>query len=354
MKKHQTDKIRQFIIDSIANNKGNVSSLVAEKYGISRQAVNLHLQNMVNEGILIAKGKTRNKEYAFKTFVSKKFKYSMADEALRNKVTNSYDENRVWLERIRPLIKDISKNTLEICHYGFTEMLNNVFDHSEATELMIAVEFNVKQISITLVDNGVGIFDKIQKELGLEDHLQAILELAKGKLTTDPQHHTGEGIFFSTRMFDTFYIESGILRFVHTGAGKDWLVEEPDTKIKGTGVIMRIDPKSERTCKEVFSKFSTELEEYGFTKTKVPVALARYGDENLISRSQAKRLLTRFDRFKHVVLDFSNVESIGPAFADEIFRVFTRQHPDIKLSCVNTTDDVQKMIRRATNHVNAK
>jgi len=33
--------------------------------------------------------------------------------------------------------------------------------------------------------------------------------LAKGKLTTDPKRHSGEGIFFSSRMFDEFDILSG-------------------------------------------------------------------------------------------------------------------------------------------------
>ena len=66
-----------------------------------------------------------------------------------------------------------------------------------------------------LHDNGVGIFKKIQTELRLLDERHAILELAKGKLTTDPKRHTGEGIFFSSRMFDQFDILSGGIFFTH-------------------------------------------------------------------------------------------------------------------------------------------
>lgn len=39
-----------------------------------------------------------------------------------------------------------------------------------------------------------------------------------------------------------------------------------------------------------------------FCKTVVPVKLLRYKDEGIISRSHAKRLLARFDKFKYVVL----------------------------------------------------
>jgi hypothetical protein len=47
-----------------------------------------------------------------------------------------------------------------------------------------------------IIQNGVGIFKKIQNALGLEDERHAVLELSRGKLTADPARHTGEGIFF--------------------------------------------------------------------------------------------------------------------------------------------------------------
>jgi len=46
------------------------------------------------------------------------------------------------------------------------------------------------------------------------------------------------------------------------------------------------------------------------------------------------------------LLDFSGVEMIGQAFADQIFRVFRNEHPDINLVRINTNDDVEKMIQR--------
>ncbi|HSI24132.1 MAG TPA: STAS-like domain-containing protein, partial [Methylotenera sp.] len=53
------------------------------------------------------------------------------------------------------------------------------------------------------------------------------------------------------------------------------------------------------------------------------------------------------DRFKIVILDFKGVESIGQAFADEIFRVFANQHPEISLVEDNANQEVKKMISRA-------
>lgn len=70
----------------------------------------------------------------------------------------------------------------------------------------------------------------------------------------------------------------------------------------------------------------------------------------LLSRSQAKRLLARFEKFEEVMLDFKDVQTIGQAFADEIFRVFALQHPEVKIIAINTTPEVQQMINRAKSH----
>jgi hypothetical protein len=67
----------------------------------------------------------------------------------------------------------------------------------------------------------------------------------------------------------------------------------------------------------------------------------------MISRSQAKRVLARVDKFTEVVLDFEGVNEIGQAFADEIFRVFSQAHPHINLMYFNANEIVEKMIKRS-------
>jgi hypothetical protein len=77
--------------------------------------------------------------------------------------------------------------------------------------------------------------------------------------------------------------------------------------------------------------------------------MAEHSENDLISRSQAKRLLLRIDQFRTVVLDFGNVNQIGQAFADEIFRVFARRHPGVELQFINANEDISNMVRRAQN-----
>jgi hypothetical protein len=148
-------------------------------------------------------------------------------------------------------------------------------------------------------------------------------------------------------MFSRFALVSGTLGLVHLPEDDDWLIEVRRVR-KGTMVSMVIDPGTRRTTRSVFDKYSAGEEgDYGFNVTHVPMGLARYGEEDLVSRSQAKRVIARLNLFKRVVLNFSNVTVIGQAFADEIFRVFAQQHPGMELVVVNAVDTVQAMIKRA-------
>src|SRR5215472_1244229 len=100
--------------------------------------------------------------------------------------------------------------------YGFTEIMNNAIEHSAGTKVNVSVDRNAITTHMYIHDDGQGIFKKIQRELGLHNEHDAVLELKKGKLTTDPVHHSGEGIFFTSRMFDNFSIHSGSVAYMHT------------------------------------------------------------------------------------------------------------------------------------------
>ncbi|HQT98806.1 MAG TPA: STAS-like domain-containing protein, partial [Thermodesulfobacteriota bacterium] len=257
------------------------------------------------------------------------------------------EEDRFWRQEIGPLLTGLRENVFKIWQYGFTEMVNNAIDHSGGAHLTVTMETTAATTTLWIADDGVGIFRKIQAELGLEDERHAILELAKGKLTTDPKRHTGEGIFFTSRMFDDYRILSGGVFFSHkTGEEEDWILDH-DRPREGTTVFMSLRNRSDRTVKQIFDKYTASPKDFGFNRTIVPVRLAKHGAEQLVSRSQAKRLLARFERFKVVILDFAGIDEIGQAFADEIFRVYSLQHPEVRIVPANAGPEVKRSIRRA-------
>jgi anti-sigma regulatory factor (Ser/Thr protein kinase) len=333
--------IRVFVLENIEKHSSDIVHLVEGKFGISRQAVNKHLKNLVSEGALIPEGKTRYRRYKLASLFQWTKGYELAPDRLQ--------EDLVWTNDVARTLSSLPKNVMEIWQFCLTEMLNNAVDHSGGTSVYIKVVRTATNTQIMLMDDGVGIFRKIQTAMALLDERHAVLELAKGKLTTDPQRHSGQGIFFTSRLLDSFDILSHGVFFTHTfGMQEDWILERP-AAVNGTTIFMKLSNHSSRTDKQIFDQYSGG-EDYGFIKTVVPVRLAQYGDDKLVSRSQAKRLLVRIDRFKTVIFDFRAVESIGQAFADEIFRVFAREHPGIEILHINATTDVQQMIASARSN----
>jgi hypothetical protein len=334
------EQIRQFILENVEKHPSDVTTLAAQEFGVSRQAINKHIQHLVEQKALVVTGSTRKKNYQLHPQIKWMETYDLS---------KNLAEDIVWDADIRPLIKDLPDNVKDIWAYGFTEMLNNAIDHSSGQTIIVQLKRTAIDTQIIILDNGEGIFKKIQRELYLHDERHAVLELAKGKLTTDPERHTGQGIFFTSRMFDEFAILSGSVYFSHQfSKAEDWILEEGDFQ-SGTTVSMKLNNNISRTSKQIFDSFSSG-DDYAFTKTVVPVRLAQYGNEKLVSRSQAKRLLAGVDKFKVVVFDFTGVDAVGQAFADEVFRVFKRQHPEMQLVRLNTNQEVEQMIRRAESN----
>ena len=284
-------------------------------------------------------GKTRSRVYKLAQLSSWQESFDLRTQS----------EDAAW-QVVAPHLGPLPDNIRRIWQYGFTEMFNNAIDHSGSDRAFVAMSRTATTTEVSITDFGVGIFRKIQKNLDLLDERHAVLELAKGKFTTDPKNHSGEGIFFTSRIFDQFRMLSGKVFFSHRfGSDEDWILGDDDGSSDGTRVTMILNNHTARSLSALFHEYA-DVDE-GFSKTVVPVRLATYGDDNLTSRSQAKRLLARFDRFRVVMLDFSGVDSIGQAFADQVFRVFAEEHPEVTLMPYNAEPEVAEMIGRAKSTV---
>ena len=335
--KSHGEAIRRFILQNIAKHPTDIARRVSTRFEITRQAVHKHITRLIEEGLIAESGQTRSRSYRLTVLVDWKGSYA---------IKAGLAEDVVWIRDIRPQLGALPENVLTLWQHGFTEMFNNAIDHSEGTHIRVELQRTAVDTEIAIADDGVGIFRKIRDQMGLLDERHAILELAKGKLTTAPAQHSGEGIFFTSRMFDSFDILSGGVSFSHAeGDAHDWIHDDPQFR-DGTTVWMRLPNQTTRTTKKIFDEYVSG-EDYDFSRTVVPVVLAQHLGEPLLSRSQAKRVLARVELFRTVVFDFSQVQAIGQAFADEIFRVFAQSHPQIDLQFIHANADIAKMIGRS-------
>ncbi len=337
--KEKGEKIRQQIVSDVRHHPSDLSKHIAQIFSITVQAVNNHIRRLEHEGWLTSTGSGKGKRYFLGDLRAYKSLFPLQED---------FTEDVVWRNHYAFLFDDLPENVVDICHYGFTEMVNNVIDHSGGKHIYISAVREKEKIIIVVLDDGEGIFRKIQRICGLNDERQALFELSKGKLTTDPDNHTGEGIFFTSRVFDEFEIDSKGITYSHNDQFDfDYILETEFSKNEsGTAVYMLINRNSGRDLQTVFDDYAGP-DEFQFNKTVIPVRLAQYANEKLVSRSQAKRLLSRIEKFSYVVFDFEGVSAIGQAFADEIFRVYAKRHSDIVLHPVKMEPNVEKMIKRA-------
>jgi len=222
------------------------------------------------------------------------------------------------------------------------EMLNNAIDHSGSETATIKWWTSPDQWSFEITDEGVGAYTKLLEGLHLTSEFEAVQELSKGKRTTDPSRHTGEGIFFTSKVVDLFRL---------TSAGVRWTVDNIRQDVAlgvaapapGTSVFCQVDPQTDRVLVDVFKQFTRD---HAFVRTRPVVKLFEIGTI-FVSRSEARRLLDGLDTdFEVVEVDFAGVEDVGQGFVDELLRVWPATHPGKSVVPMNMNPAVEFMVRR--------
>lgn len=323
-------KVKDVALGLLAARGRATSGEIARAAAVSRQTAHAVMTGLVRDGVVEARGSGRGAHYVATGFR----RYEWQVEGL--------EEHRVW-EDIKgdPALRDVPAPAEPILEYSVSEMVNNVIDHSGSVELVIRVGGDGDEVVVSVTDTGIGVMEKIRSHMGLDSWFDALGQLSKGKLTTDPEHHTGEGIFFASKAVD---------RFVLAANGIEWTVDNivgdvalgDTSEFQGTTITVIHGADSARTLESVFREYTTGFD---FDTSRAIVKLFEHGD-SFISRSEARRITVGLERFRVVIVDFSDVVRVGQGFVDELFRVWAANHPDTSLESVNMAGAVEFMVRR--------
>ena len=332
--------------------KGTVkSSDFSDRFEVSRQYASKLLSRLVDENALIKIGSTRSAFYTTEEFLQNnpKFAPNSYSKILTNK---NLEEHKIFNDiekQFLPVLK-ISENVKSIFEYAFSEMLNNAIEHSTSKKIKIFVSLNNEILTFVVDDFGLGAFRNIMQKKHLNSEMEAIQDLLKGKTTTAPKLHSGEGIFFTSKVGDEFILDSYGYQFIANNIIKDIFIKKVKGQKQGTKVTFRININDRHHLNDIFKKYTNigEDSDYGFDKTEIRVRLYIMGGVH-ISRSQARRVLSGLDKFKVIVMDYEKVPTVGQAFADEIYRVFKNRKPDIEVQNINMNESVKFMVERAQN-----
>lgn len=310
---------------------------------VSRQYVSAMIRELVEEGVLVKGGSTRGTSYALPKHASAL--HLTIKERFKNQDLRE-DEALDALKRRAPFLRRLPGNVDEIFTYAFLEMLNNAIEHSRSPAVAVEVSKRRGELSFVVNDFGVGVFKNVMQQRGLSSELDAIQDLLKGKATTQPETHSGEGIFFTSKVGDVFVLESFEYRLRVDNTIGDYFIEKMRRSKRGTRVTFVISEATRGRLSGVFEKFAAEPSKPAFDQSEVKVKLYALGT-TYISRSQARRMLSGLGKFRSVILDFEGVSTIGQGFADEVFRVFRRQNPHVAVKPINMNEAVKFMVERA-------
>lgn len=331
----RSQEIQAFIVDNVSFHSRDIASVTMKNFLVTRTTVLRHIKHLIKKGVLFKTGDTKNVTYILTNSLACKANF---------KLTNSLDEFEIVNTYFHAKLSQLNKNTLDICEYGLTEIINNAIDHSQGKNLTVTLNHSNEEVTLEVKDDGMGVFKKISTILQASDLREAVLQLNKGKFTTDPSNHSGEGIFFCSRIFDEFQIMANDLIFSRYNPENDWFLEQRELG-SGTTIKMSINCTSSKKINDIFKQFA-DPDSFNFNKTEILVSLSKFGTERYISRSQAKRILRNLEEFQIITLDFKGVNIVGQGFVDEVFRVYQNIHPDIKINYINANEDILFMIKR--------
>lgn len=341
---------KEKILRAATKAKGAITTKdIVDSFAVSRQYANSLIGDLVAEQKLLKHGSTKKSFYILPKYGAK-YRKLLPIRYAKVFVNARLEEHKILdeIEKKIPSFAQLPENVRSIFSYAFSEILNNAIEHSQSKKINIEVLLHDNILSFTIDDFGIGVFNSVQQKKHLRTALEAIQDILKGKTTTMPRSHSGEGIFFTARASDHFILDSYGYQLIFNNELPDVFVKEMKKIKNGTRVFFKVSIKTKLHLLDVFNKYANidDESDYGFDKTEILVKLYTVGGIH-VSRSQARRILAGLEKFRVVLFDYDKVSMVGQAFADEIYRVFHNKHPQIKIEEINMNEAVKFMIERA-------
>lgn len=262
-------------------------------------------------------------------------------------------EDEPWRRDFAPCFA-LPPNVTRLVRHAFTELLNNAIDHSGGESVTVSLRQTPLQAQLLVSDDGVGLFERVAASHGIREPALAMLELGKGRLTSAPARHLGQGLASTARTADVLDLHANAAAFQCRGFEQHgWRAGRgnPAAARAGTSIYVAFAIDTTRTVEQALAELSAAGDGLAFDRTRVPLGLLAGEGGVLESRAEARRVAMRLAQFRRAELDFSGVEHIGPAFADELFRVIAREQPEVLMVPTGMRPAVQAMARAASERV---
>lgn len=335
MARQNLESITQWITAAAQRRPHALDVELAARTNVSRRSARRTLARLVELNWLVREGSVRRPAWRPGPLRQVVQRYELA----------GLEEDLPWSLDFAPHFV-LPPNVLRMVQQAFCELLNNAIGHSGGTHVTVSLRQTASQAQLLVSDNGVGLFERIAQSFAIASPALAMLELSKGKLTSQPERHTGQGLFFTSRLADVFDLHANDAAFQQRAWDERGWHPQRALRHGGTSIYAAFALDTPRTLDGVRGAYSVADDPFGveFSRTVVPLRLITSTIEGLESRAQARRVCARLGEFRRAEIDFGGVASVGHAFADEMFRVFGPAQRSLELVPVNMTPAVAALV----------
>ncbi len=324
--------VTQWITAAALQHGDGLPAHVMARLGLGRRAALALLRRLAAMQWLQIEGTPRRRHYGPGPLRQAVQRYALA----------GLQEDQAWRRDFAPLFA-LPANVQRLARHAFTELLNNAVDHSGGGQVTVSMRQTPLQLQLLVSDDGCGLFRRIEQRFAIPEPALAMLELSKGKLTSDPARHSGHGLFFTSRLADVFDIHANAAAFqCRSWERQAWRTGRPAAH-HGTSVYVAIAIDTARTLDAVLQAHHGAAG-HGLARTSVRLHLLAGADGVLASRAEARRAAARLAQFEHAEINFDGVTDVGHGFADELFRVFSGDHPGVELQATGMSPAVQAVV----------
>lgn len=330
------DQLTLWITAAANEHSLDLASHLEDRTGASRRASLAALRRLVSAGWLARSGSDRHPVYS----------PGVLRQVARSYTLHGLQEDLPWQRDFAPHFA-LPPSVARMIRHGFTELVNNAADHSGGSSVTVSLRQTPSHVQLLVSDDGCGVFANICRAFGIEDAQHAMLELSKGRLTSQPEQHTGRGLFFSSQLADVFDIHANNTAFQRRAwESAGWQPGRPMPR-QGSSIYMAIALDTQRTLDQVLEAWSMDGSGIEFDQTVIALRLLAGPGQALDSRAQARRVAARLPQFKRAEINFDGVSDVGHGFTDELFRVFARAHPQVELLPTHMTARTAALIKSA-------
>ncbi|MDN3921390.1 STAS-like domain-containing protein [Roseateles violae] len=331
------DQLTLWITAAAREHSHDLAAHLHERTGASPRACVAALRRLVDAQWLVRSGTPRRPVFA----------PGALRQVARSYTLHGLQEDLPWQRDFAPHF-ELPPHVARMIQHGFTELVNNAADHSGGSSVTVSLRQTPSYVQLLVSDDGCGVFDKICSAFHLPDAQHAMLELSKGRLTSQPEAHTGRGLFFSSQLADVFDIHANNTAFQRRAweSSCGWQPGRPLPR-QGSSIYMAIALDTRRTLDQVLQAWSIAGDGIAFDQTTIHLQMLAGPGQALDSRAQARRVAARLPMFKRAEISFAGVDDVGHGFVDELFRVFARAHPAVELQPTQMTPRIAALVQNA-------